>query len=430
MSEEQETKTAKLVIIGNGFDLAHGYKTGYNHFICDLLFKEVCRAHQLVQDCLSNSGDIERRENFKTHFNFKRNYEYTNEIAEEFINEVYFSCRGRNGLNDTENALQKLDETFARMKKDLEIQKDENNYHPSGWLAEINLNCKRNSYLQNEIYLSSFLKALIEDDFIQGWVNVEDAYYSEIKKIHKDSLNQPKSKRYQIQQAKRINSSFTFLTEKLEEYLLRTFQTDQGVRFLMGNKFKLHKLDEDRIQVGTYAKVIVLNFNYSNIAYKYITPQNRFDIEVIDIHGALESHENPIIFGVGDENHTDYKKLEESNINDFLVNVKSIKYLETHNYRNLINVLNKYDEFDVDIIGHSCGISDRTLLKEIFEMEECKDINIHHYSTNGDNGLQNYKDISYGVSRYFENNMEMRRKVKSYDATLTIPQYQEPQVDN
>ena len=74
-------------------------------------------------------------------------------------------------MNDTENALQKLDETFARMKKDLEIQKDENNYHPSGWLAEINLNCEQSSYLQNEIHLSSFLKDLIEDDFIQGWAD-------------------------------------------------------------------------------------------------------------------------------------------------------------------------------------------------------------------------------------------------------------------
>ncbi|MBK6364090.1 MAG: hypothetical protein IPF52_11590 [Saprospiraceae bacterium] len=54
--------------------------------------------------------------------------------------------------------------------------------------------------------------------------------------------------------------------------------------------------------------------------------------------------------------------------------IKSFDYFKTDNYSKLLAFLES--EFDVYIMGHSCGLSDRTLLSTIFEHENCRKIKI------------------------------------------------------
>jgi hypothetical protein len=68
-------------------------------------------------------------------------------------------------------------------------------------------------------------------------------------------------------------------------------------------------------------------------------------------------------------------------------------------------------------MGHSCGISDRTLLNTLFEHENCLSIKIF-YHKRGD-GTDNYSDIARNISRNFTNKPLMRKIV--VDKTSSEP---------
>lgn len=61
--------------------------------------------------------------------------------------------------------------------------------------------------------------------------------------------------------------------------------------------------------------------------------------EVNHIHGKLGNDLNHIIFGYGDEMDDDYKTISKLNDNDYLTNIKSIRYLETDKYRKLLRFI-------------------------------------------------------------------------------------------
>ncbi|MDR0538773.1 MAG: bacteriophage abortive infection AbiH family protein [Tannerellaceae bacterium] len=129
--------------------------------------------------------------------------------------------------------------------------------------------------------------------------------------------------------------------------------------------------------------------------------------ESIHIHGELNNPQNPIIFGYGDE------LIERLNDNDYLENMKSIKYLETENYKSLLSFINT-DDYQIFVIGHSCGISDRTLLNTLFEHDNCASIKVFYHKKS--DGTDNYSDIIRNISRCFNDKVKMREKVvnKSY----------------
>jgi len=133
----------------------------------------------------------------------------------------------------------------------------------------------------------------------------------------------------------------------------------------------------------------------------------------IHIHGELNNTNNPLIFGYGDELEENYSKLENMQDNAYLENIKSVKYLETNNYKQLLNFINS-DKYQVIILGHSCGNSDRTLLNTLFEHENCVSIKPYYYRyKDKETGeiKDNYSDIVRNISRSFKDKKSMRDKV-------------------
>jgi hypothetical protein len=60
-------------------------------------------------------------------------------------------------------------------------------------------------------------------------------------------------------------------------------------------------------------------------------------------------------------------------------------------------------------MGHSCGLSDRTLLNTLFEHENCVSIKVfYHQETET---KDNYSDVVRNISRNFNNKAVMREKV-------------------
>ena len=60
-----------------------------------------------------------------------------------------------------------------------------------------------------------------------------------------------------------------------------------------------------------------------------------------------------------------------------------------------------YDKFfNVYIMGHSCGISDRILLNSIFEHPKCRNIKIYYHKR--DDGTTDYFEKTQEISRHFK----------------------------
>jgi hypothetical protein len=167
----------------------------------------------------------------------------------------------------------------------------------------------------------------------------------------------------------------------------------------------------------------IISFNYTkNLVSNYVNNNSdsntkiRPEFSLINIHGELLNNNNPIIFGYGDDNSEKYQHIEDKEDNELLINFKTFQYLRSVNYKKVINLLGNQGT-TVEIIGHSCGLSDKTLLKTIFEHKNVIEI---EYRYHGDEN--NYFENLYNMSRIFSNNELMRSKVLDLSSTRKIPQ--------
>jgi hypothetical protein len=262
-------------------------------------------------------------------------------------------------------------------------------------------------------FLSRFFKELL-DSFATGtWVNIECQYFHKLKAIFENGTN---SKDQKHQQARKLNSDFNYLIKKLSEYFTlvngglsakKGFAMD-GARSSLRAAFSL---DESH-------PVTFINFNYTDTLYAldYANPS-----EIVHIHGQVSDSNNPVIFGYGDESDPTYQKIEDCGDNVFLEHIKSFGYFQANNYRKLIELIDAAP-FQTYIVGHSCGMSDRILLNEIFEHPNCEQIEIFYHRRN--DGSDNFKEITQEISRHFKphNKNLFRRKVKDKDPMNFIPQ--------
>ncbi|RZJ82749.1 MAG: hypothetical protein EOO20_24040 [Chryseobacterium sp.] len=132
----------------------------------------------------------------------------------------------------------------------------------------------------------------------------------------------------------------------------------------------------------------------------------------------LGDNDNPIIFGFGDELDKDYAGFELERTKGIFEYIKSFWYFRTSNYHNLIRFIDE-SPYQIFILGHSCGLSDRTMLNMVFEHENCKSVKIFYYK-NG--AFNNYTPITQEISRHFRNKQQMRRKIIPFDRSIPMPQ--------
>ena len=83
------------------------------------------------------------------------------------------------------------------------------------------------------------------------------------------------------------------------------------------------------------------------------------------------------------------------------------------NYRRLLSFVDSAP-YQIYIMGHSCGNSDRTLLNTLFEHRNC--VSIKPYYHLKEDGTDNYIEIIQNISRNFNDMQLMRDRVvnKSY----------------
>ena len=160
--------------------------------------------------------------------------------------------------------------------------------------------------------------------------------------------------------------------------------------------------------------VLLLNFNYTHTVQLY---HNNKLGPVTNIHGTIEEPQS-VIFGYGDELDERYNKIKETDNDECRRNIKSIKYLESANYRGILSFMESAP-YQIYIMGHSCGKSDRTLLNTLFEHKNCISIKPFYYKK--EDGTDNYLELAQNISRNFTDMKLMRDRVvnKTYCETIT-----------
>ena len=347
----------RIILIGNGFDLAHDLKTSYKNFIDDFWEKQ-------VNKMLSTS----KREKEIDIFTYEDNFVEAN--APNSIWELIKKT------TDTKYKGYNLFLTFVPPPvKDIGITK----------LDRTSFVCK-----------NTFLQRISEKHTLEKWVDIEYEYYQALIECLENE-----------DEAKKLNGDFNQIKTNLENYL-----GEQNKRnIIMSNNIL------DIFFSGTEEKDIVffLNFNYTKTIHHYTN--RRKNVKTINIHGELNNHQNPIIFGYGDELDDNYKNIEKTNNKSFLENVKSIKYSITNNYREMLAFLNG-EEYEVFIIGHSCGLSDRTLLNTIVEHKNCKLVKIFYHQI--DPITDNYLETYINLSRNFNDKKLLRAIVLSKENSVPL----------
>ena len=244
----------------------------------------------------------------------------------------------------------------------------------------------------------------------KGWVDIEEIYYKHLTK--QDSRNSS---------VKNVNKELDIIKSNLIEYLteIQNGISDDIISSDIKRKL-LEPISNEDIAIGsmeTYMKmkvtsrslspnkIMLLNFNYTKTADLYLPQLDKFSVN--HIHGTI-SNPKSVIFGYGDEHDDEYQPLMKKNENEYLRHIKSFRYLESSNYRNMLGFIEEAP-FQICIMGHSCGISDRTLLNTLFEHPNCVSIKPYYYQK--EDGTDNYFDLICSIARNISDPSLMRDRV-------------------
>lgn len=395
----------RLIILGNGFDLAHGLKTKYSDYINNYWKRVVNSKHSDDFYC--------------------------------FESNPFIIFRGCESLSDI------LEKYRTKNEHNWQVRGGDRSYHydlPYGGTANTNI-----VQIKNNLFHE--LNGQLHE---ANWVDIEMYYYKKLKQILSSSSNQ--SDRY-FNHVVDLNSMFKAIANDFDRYLCRevspeiinrknsdlhgTFTNNfpkekemffrefpEVYRESLEKRYFDYTVPEYVPFTQKFKKTIVLNFNYTNSINNYFKPH---EMKLINIHGQVNTPLNPINLGFGDEKDKFYGEIEDLNENEYLRFMKSFYYTNNENYKTLFDEI-EYDHFQVQVMGHSCGLSDRTLLNAIFEHSNCKSIKVyyHKYNSVNEHGEQdNYSEIVKNISRHFQHKAAMRSKIVNRNYCEPLPQLAE-----
>ena len=366
----------RLVLIGNGFDLAHGLNTSYKQFICWYW-------NQWGIRLLKSTSKIES-DGLCT-------FKLKDTIESPYWGHIWGTyCQREDILKPWDPS-----EVIGIAMKDRDL-------------------C--------DFDMSPFLTRIFKSFAKKKWVDIENEYYSlliEEKMDYREGLILP--------DYGGLNNHLDILKNQLIQYL--TSESNKKTPVIDEIKEQIYyPILKREIAVSSNAyydyrtddknrpsSIMLLNFNYTNTPERYTTDSGNMSINYI--HGRLEDPES-VIFGYGDELDDSYQKLSNRNDNEALRHIKSIRYLESDNYRKMLEFIESAP-FQICIMGHSCGNSDRTLLNTLFEHRNCISIKPYFYQIN--EYEDNYLELVQNISRNFTDMKLMRDRVvnKTYCKPLT-----------
>ena len=266
-----------------------------------------------------------------------------------------------------------------------------------------------------------FISELLNDFLLKNWVEIESLYFEQIY-----------SERNNLDVIKQFNKQLKFFKSVFIEYLkLKTgkFQLKKPLIEEFNEVFS-RELEYEKINpevsfiYSKVSKLYFLNFNYTDLLGRILKESALEEKKYIinNIHGSIDEKDfniDNIIFGYGDKDSEKFKELLSLNQNSLLENFKTFHYKARagQNYDSLMKMINGNSIFQVIVIGHSCQLSDKALLKDIMLNENCFSVNLFHYK---------------GVDEFLVKSMELNRisgvgdvlgsKIFRFDEKDSIPQ--------
>lgn len=403
----------RLILIGNGFDLAHGLKTKYSDFIewywrewnirlkgsFNRIEKDVLCSFEL-KDSVKMSGwyytwefqlglPILFDKEYDVLTIAKQNRELCDYVIKSpLFEKICYQVETKNwvDIEDVYYYFLKSSDNPKQINEDLEFLKNKLvDYLKSLQEATVNPIIKKQIFSpisKEEIAVESksqwdeMMKERLNYDDIK-WKNLIDGYYTDY-----ESLRSAES------------SIEHFKNEFVTDIRSGTFDD------VMESICPAFRLPDN---------IMLLNFNYTNTADMYLPKADKFTVN--HIHGTLRNPES-VIFGYGDERDDEYEVLMKKDDNEYLQHIKSFRYLEASNYRNMLSFIESAP-YQVCIMGHSCGLSDRTLLATLFEHPNC--VSIKPYYHKKCDGTDNYRKLVQNIARNFSDPRLMRDRVVRKD---------------
>lgn len=417
----------RIILVGNGFDLAHRLPTKYEDFIrsfwrdfssqlqaCnqlilktdfvnvgymnispELRMSSLGLAHDLFGRTATVFSSAQEIQEFIRTYGYRMQLSYNSELFRNInsniaiYNWVDIEAEYYNLLkNSNADNAKSLNEEFDKLRSLLieYLQKVQDEKIDDSILHNPIKECMMAPFCAKEISIESQKEWT---NFISRRMNEED-----------------------IMDVIKLYRPLEFRERTIEVRKYKTSVQDQIDR--MGIKFIGDTMPSDMLYPD---RVMLLNFNYTNTADMYM-PEDEYVFPINHIHGDL-SNPNSVIFGYGDELDEKYQEIRNLNNNELLKNMKSIRYLEDVNYRNLLTFIESAP-YQVYIMGHSCGVSDRTLLNTLFEHPNCVSIKPFYYVN--EQGQDNYIEIVQNISRNFNDPKKMRDRVVNKTYCQPLPQ--------
>ncbi|MCR9174177.1 MAG: bacteriophage abortive infection AbiH family protein [bacterium] len=330
----------RIVIIGNGFDLAMGLRSRYSDYIDYSVYRPIREMLKYSEmTCESDLLKVRVKDDFFYHF----------------INEVERTVK-----------LVNQSDSFSSL--------------------EGNTNKALSIKVKND-----FVNQLLRNNGT-NWIDIESFYYQALKRAYYQT--DPFGSRGRAMGAlplSVISEGMNILENGFKEYLTselvqfkKDFNTDLIKEFrkvlfkvinAKGNEqreFMMRRHNCESSVTEDPNKILFLNFNYTDIFSQVMDAHNgeASKYSHIQIHGTLDSEENPVIFGYGDDTTEVYQEFELTEDSIYLERVKSMQYSRNYNYQNLLSFIENA-VYEVFVIGHSCGLSDKTMLSTIFDNENC-----------------------------------------------------------
>ena len=360
----------RLIIVGNGFDLSLGLKTSYKDFL---------RSY-LVQ-CVNSS--FEKKSNIDMN---RSKFYFSDELIDIDIPNGFSQV----SFNECIESIKTYEELISFFNEKKVIN-----------------------------YKFPLLKEIVKQVSSNSWIDIEIFYYDTLVNLLVGRRSEGTEK-----VIRDYNNSFNFLKDKLVQYLKSIDLVERNRRITEFTfcyediMFGIHHLKkDDKVEIKN---VMILDFNYTSTVDKnlYIPHYDSMNIIHNQIHGNLYE-EDSVIFGFGDEHDKNYEVFESSRSREVFKNIKSVHYFKYKNYKRLKSFIDS-DDYEVYIIGHSCGVSDRTLFNEIFEHKSCKSIRIFHYKS--DSKTTDFFEKSIELMRHFKDKVVMRNKIEPFYDGDVIPQ--------
>ncbi|MBB6369616.1 AbiH family protein [Chryseobacterium shigense] len=405
----------RLVIIGNGFDLAHGLPTSYSSFL-NYIWKNFSetKSNPLFQDLF----EID-------HIHFRGNESYNN--YNEFCEDIRFSFRkDPYYFVNSANYSDKSFTLYHKRSSSKCVFSFKNKFFELITVKSVE------NWVDIENIYYQVLTSMVKGDSVfsqLGDINQLNAEFSQIKKLLDYYLNKEIEQKYFFKNSYEDSDSIADLFTYEYKNLGKDSKNSFFLEFAPDYRKELIDFDNLFLGVSIYHQKcfenLFVDFNYTSNVNNYVSIINSKKVRgyglssQIQIHGHVSDDTNPINFGFGDEMDDHYKILENTGDNKYLENIKSFMYFNNSNYRKLLNWIETKD-YQVFIMGHSCGLSDRTLLNTLFEHPNCKSIKIFYHQKA--DGTDNFTELSQNISRHFNKKSMMRQKVVDKSLSKPLPQ--------